>query len=168
MLDLAFELDLAPPRMTAQQKGERAVVDADGRAFVLHFRKREIVRIERAYLAALRPHAPREPLRGPVGVSFGYYYPATKEAAAAMKRAGVAMRRKVTKPDVDNIGKNLLDCMTRAGFFADDSAVALIHAEKFEVTGRPRIAVRVRSLAEFPGELFAALPADEADALEPA
>ena len=140
--------------MTAQQKGERIETDADGRAFVRHFRRPEIVRIEARYLAALRPHAPPAPLPGPVGVTFGYYFPATQEAAAAMRRAGVAMRRKVTKPDVDNIGKNLLDCMTRAGFFEDDAAVALIHAEKFEVTGRPRISVRVRELAEFPGGLL--------------
>ena len=33
--------------------------------------------------------------------------------------------------------------------------MALIHAEKFEVTGRPRISVRVRQLAEYPGGLFA-------------
>lgn len=169
MTDSTFRLDIAPPRMTAQQKGERAVVDADGRAFVLHYRKREIVRIEQAYLAALRPHAPREPLRGPVGVSFGYYYPATKEAATAMRRAGVAMMRMTSKPDVDNIGKNLLDCMTRAGFFADDAAVALIHAEKLLVTGRPHITIRVRELEPFPGGLFAALsPADAQDAIEPA
>ena len=95
------------------------------------------------------------PLSGPVGVTFGYYFPATQEGAADMRRHGVAMRRKTSKPDVDNIGKNLLDCMTRAGFFTDDSAVALIHAEKFEVTGRPRISVRVRQLPESPGGLFA-------------
>ena len=167
MFDFTFELDLAPPTKTAQQKGERAVVDAEGRAFVLHFRKREIVRIERAYCLLLKRHAPPAPLAGPVGVSFAYYYPATKEAAADMKRAGVAMRRKVTKPDVDNIGKNLLDCMTRTGFFADDCAVALIHAEKFEVTGRPRIAVRVRELAPYPGELFEPKDAEDGEGVTP-
>ncbi len=155
MTDFSFVLDLAPPRMTAQQKGERAVVGADGKPFVLHFRRPEIVRIEARYLAALRPFAPAVPLSGPVGVTFGYYFPATQEGAADMRRHGVAMRRKTSKPDVDNIGKNLLDCMTRAGFFTDDSAVALIHAEKFEVTGRPRISVRVRQLPEYPGGLFA-------------
>lgn len=170
MIDFAFVLDLAPPRMTAQQKGERAVIGADGRPFVLHFKRAEIARIEARYLAALRPFAPASPLRGPVGVTFGYYFPATKEAAADMRRHGVAMRRKTSKPDVDNIGKNLLDCMTRAGFFADDSAVALIHAEKFEVTGRPRVSVRVRELPEYPGGLFAdaANDADAGEAVEPA
>ena len=170
MIDFAFVLDLAPPRMTAQQKGERAVIGADGRPFVLHFKRAEIVRIEARYLAALRPFAPASPLRGPVAVTFGYYFPATKEAAADMRRHGVAMRRKTSKPDVDNIGKNLLDCMTRAGFFADDSAVALIHAEKFEVTGRPRVSVRVRELAEYPGGLFAdaANDAGAGEAVEPA
>lgn len=163
MTDISFVLDLPPPTHTAQQKGERAIVAADGRAFVLHYRKREVANIERAYSVLLRPHAPRVPLSGPVAVSFGYYYPATKEGAVAMKRAGVALRRKVTKPDVDNIGKNLLDCMTRAGFFADDSAVALLHAEKFETVGRPRITVRVRELAPYPGELFP----DEREAIEP-
>ena len=60
--------------------------------------------------------------------------------------------------------------LTKAGFFADDSAVALIHAEKFEVTGRPRVSVRVRELAEYPGGLFAdaANDADAGEAVEPA
>ena len=44
--------------------------------------------------------------------------------------------------------------MTRAGFFADDCAVALIHAEKFEVLSFPRISVRVRELAEYPAGLL--------------
>lgn len=168
VIDLAFELDLAPPTHTAQQKGVRAVVGADGRAFAVHFTRPEIRRIERAYSVALRPHAPREPLRGPVAVSFGFYYAAPQTGRAAMKRAGVAMRRKVTKPDVDNVSKSAVDALTKAGFFADDCAVALLHVEKYETTGRPRIAVRVRELAEYPGELFTALPPDERDAIEPA
>lgn len=170
MTDFSFELHIAPPRTTAQQKGERAILDAEGRPFILHFRKKEVVRIEKAYENALRPHAPPAPLLGPVAVTFGYYFAATKDGAAAMRRAGVCLRRKTSKPDVDNIGKNLLDCMVRTGFFPDDSAVALIHAEKFEVTTRPRILVRVRQLAEYPGDLFAAplAPADSGEAIEPA
>lgn len=168
MIDFAFELDLAPPKHTAQQKGERAVVGVDGRAFVLHYKRAEIVRIERDYCAALRPHAPRVPLVGPVAVCFGFYFGATKDGAARMRHAGVALRRKQTKPDTDNICKSLLDCMTRTGFFADDCAVALLHAEKLETVGHPRISIRVRELAEYPGELFTALPPDERDAIEPA
>jgi len=167
MIDFAFDLDLAPPRATSQQKGVRAMLDAEGRPFVQHFKRAELVRIEARYLAALRPHAPRAPLHGPVGVTFGYYFPATQEAASSMRRAGVAMRRKVTKPDVDNIGKNLMDCMTRAGFFADDAEVALVHAEKFEVLGRPRISIRVRQLAEFPAGLFAEPSPPDPEAVEP-
>lgn len=169
MTDLSFVLDLAPPKHTAQQKGARVATGADGRAFVLHYKRAEIVRIERDYCAALRPHAPRVPLSGPVAVSFGFYFGATKDGAARMRRAGVALRRKQTKPDADNICKSLIDCMTRTGFFADDCAVALLHAEKFETVGPPRISVRVRGLAEYPGELFAADGrADERDAIEPA
>lgn len=154
MLDRTFILPIAPPSMTAQQKGERIDFDEDGKPFILHFRRPELVRIEERYETALRGFAPPSPLPGPVGVTFGYYFAATHEGRAEMRRAGVAMRRKTTRPDVDNIGKNLLDCMTRAGFFADDCAVALIHAEKFEVLSFPRISVRVRELAEYPAGLL--------------
>ncbi len=154
MLDKSFVLPFAPPSATAQMKGEKIDFDADGKPFIRHFRRPEIVRIEERYETALRGFAPPVPLPGPVGVSFGYYCPAPHDARAAMRRAGVVMRRKVTKPDVDNIGKNLLDCMTRAGFFADDSAVAVIHAEKFEVLAFPRISVRVRELSQYPAGLL--------------
>jgi Holliday junction resolvase RusA-like endonuclease len=168
VIDLSFELPLSPPSHTAQQTGERAVVGADGRAFVIHYRKRENVRIEREYLEALRPHVPRVPLRGPVALAVGFYYTVTQTGRATMKRAGVALRRKTSKPDADNVSKALVDAMTKAGFWEDDAAVAMLHVEKYETAGRPRIAVRVRELAQFPGELFPSFPADEAEALEPA
>lgn len=154
MIDRTFVLPFSPPSMTAQQKGERIDFDADGKPFIRHFRLPEIVRIEDRYETALKGFAPPSPLPGPVGVSFGYFFPATHDGRAEMRRAGVAMRRKVTRPDVDNIGKNLLDCMTRAGFFADDCAVALIHAEKFEVLAFPRITVRIRELPLYPAGLL--------------
>ena len=98
MIDFAFELDLAPPTKTAQMKGARVAVDADGKCFVAHYKLAAIKKIEAAFCEALRPHAPPVPLAGPLGVSFALYFPATKDGAAKMKRAGVAVRRKVTKP----------------------------------------------------------------------
>lgn len=168
MIDFAFELDLAPPTKTAQQKGERAVIGEDGKPFVIHYKRAEIKRIEAAFCEALRPHAPPAPLAGPLGVSFALYFPATKDGAAKMKRAGVAVRRKVTKPDLDNSLKSALDCMTRERFWPDDSAVALLHAEKFETVGKPRVAVRVRELAPYPGELFEPKDREDADAADAA
>lgn len=168
MIDFAFELDLAPPTKTAQQKGERAVIGEDGKPFVIHYKRAEIKRIEAALCEALRPHAPPAPLAGPLGVSFALYFPATQQNAARMKRAGVALVRRQTKPDLDNSLKSALDCMTRERFWSDDSAVALLHAEKFETVGKPRIAVRVRELAPYPGELFEPKDREDADAADAA
>ena len=54
---------------------------------------------------------------------------------------------RVTKPDVDNIQKLLMDCMTAVGFWTDYAQVASMVAEKFwaEVPG---IYISITELSE--------------------
>ena len=164
MRDLAFVLPIEPPHHTAQQTGLRAVIGEDGKPFIIHYKKAELKRVEREYCDALRPYAPPAPLSPPVAVSLAFYYPSTQQNAARMKRAGVALVRRQTKPDLDNASKSALDALTRCGFVIDDSHIAQLFIQKFETIGTPRIAVRVRELGPFPGELFEPKDAEDANA----
>lgn len=168
MRDLSFVLPIEPPRHTAQQTGLRAVIGEDGKPFIIHYKRAENKRIEREYCDALRPHAPPAPLAPPVAVSLAFYYPATQQNAARMKRAGVALVRRQTKPDLDNVAKSLVDALMRCGFVIDDSNVTQLFIQKFETIGAPRIAVRLREVGPFPGELFEPKDREDADAADAA
>ena len=159
MTDLAFVLPIEPPRHTAQQTGLRAVIGEDGKPFIIHYKRAENKRIERNYCDALRPFAPPAPLAPPVAVSLSFYYPATQQNAARMKRAGVALVRRQARPDLDNAAKALQDALMH---------VAQLFIQKFETIGAPRIAVRVREVEPFPGELFEPKDREDADAADAA
>lgn len=102
------------------------------------------------YLAPKPCPRPRVALRGRVPVA---YYPADYkawqgEACAALAYEGVQIqgplrvsiscqveRPKTTKlpapkPDIDNYAKSVLDALTQAGVWADDSQVVQVQAEK--------------------------------------
>ena len=96
------------------------------------------------------------------------YYPATQQNAARMKRAGVALVRRQARPDLDNAAKALQDALMRCGFVLDDSHVAQLFIQKFETIGAPRIAVRLREVGPFPGELFEAKDREDANAADAA
>ena len=73
-----------------------------------------------AYLA---PHAPAEPITGPVRLLVKWLFPADgRHPDGAWK---------TTKPDTDNLDKALKDEMTRLHFWQDDAQVCSEISEKF-------------------------------------
>lgn len=86
---------------------------------------------DRELEALLRPYAPTSPADGPVGLelTFGIRIP-----ASTSKRMRAAMLAQKTpharKPDLDNLCKELLDCMTRLHFWHDDGQVFSVRMEK--------------------------------------
>lgn len=114
---IAFMIDMTPPTATAQQKG---VFVLGGRA---HFYTKAKVRDAENFLAAmLAPYRPPEPLEGPVYFQARWCYPYRKSE----KRSVVATGKEIphaTRPDLDNLEKNLLDVMTRLQFWGDDAQV---------------------------------------------
>lgn len=79
----------------------------------------------------LEQRAPEKPLEGPLGLEFiaGMPIPAStsKKDREAMLRGEIAHTR---KPDLDNLGKQLLDAMTRAKFWHDDRQVVSLRCSK--------------------------------------
>lgn len=86
---------------------------------------------ERTLEALLAPHAPRSPLQGPLVLEFVAALPVGKSDSKKLREAkltGLVAPEK--KPDLDNILKNLMDCMTRLQFWTDDVQVVCLRCEK--------------------------------------
>lgn len=124
-----FFMPMLPPRTTYQQKQinwkNKTIYEPAG------------VREARAKLSGhLAKHRPEQPMEGPIRLTVKWLYRTkTKEP-----------KYKDTRPDIDNIQKLLLDCMTDLGFWKDDGQVASMIVEKFWVRDLPGIYIKVERL----------------------
>ena len=120
-MTLRFILPIIP---TAQQRARHTRA---GRAYKSAAQEDN----ERTLEAMLLPYVPNRPLSGPVKVFFTAYMPIP---ASTTKRTREAMQREETphtkKPDLDNLEKQLLDCMTRMRFWEDDRQVYCVIKQK--------------------------------------
>lgn len=86
---------------------------------------------ERTLEDLLAPHAPRAPLQGPLVLEFVAALPVGKSDSRTLREAkltGLVAPEK--KPDIDNLTKQIMDCMTRLQFWADDVQVVCLRCEK--------------------------------------
>ena len=79
----------------------------------MHYEKDTVKRVRKTYCDALKPYAPEAPIEGPIEIKIIWRYKAKKPSW------------KTTRPDLDNMEKLLLDCMTETGFWRDDSQVCM-------------------------------------------
>ena len=102
---------------------------------------------ERTLEAMLMPHRPKTPLSGPLELSFCAVFSVPQ--SWTKKRREAALRGKMwhtSKPDTDNLCKQLKDAMTRLGFWADDRQVAAYGRMEKLYGERGEWRVRVREL----------------------
>lgn len=133
-------LQIAPPRCTAQHKGERVVW---GR-FVQHYEKAPQKRARLAYLRAIRAAAHGQVRDYRVKTPEGRLSPLVVEVVFRFQapRRSDAGTPKVTRPDLDNMAKGLLDCLVQSGLMADDAQITrLVLTKKFST--RPCVVVRI-------------------------
>lgn len=133
-----FKIEIIPPTVTAQEKGVYVQ-----RGKPIFYEKQEVKRAKELFLWYLWQHRPDEPLEGPVFLKTVWIFPAGKRHKKGEYKA--------TKPDTDNQLKLFKDCMTKAGYWKDDSQVC------YEVTAKiwgedPGIEVSVCSLDETMGD----------------
>lgn len=86
---------------------------------------------ERTLEALLAPHAPKTPLAGPLVLEFVAALPVGKSDSKKLREAkltGLVAPEK--KPDIDNLTKQIMDCMTRLQFWTDDVQVVCLRCEK--------------------------------------
>lgn len=124
-----------PSTRTAQQKGVTVI---KGR--VHHYEKKEVRLAKEALMYHLMSYRPKAPIEGPVEVFIEWKFGLKK-----CKRT----EWKITRPDLDNLEKNCLDCLTACGFWKDDAQIVSKTTMKMQVPdGEGSLYIRIESLRE--------------------
>ena len=140
---LSFELPITPPTATAQQKKHYYNKNL-GR--VATYKPKNVISAENLLMTALYPHKPASPLGGALGVSIVFYFPFRKTEKKSIIKAGLPVP-KTTKPDLDNMAKNLLDAMTKLGYWDDDALIFDLNLMKYYAP-QGKIKIEIRQLDE--------------------
>jgi len=128
-----------PPTVTAQMKGARCVPHAGG-MIPRFYKTKNYKAAEQHYLSQMPQGVPA---RGPVGVRIRMSY-AWRASEPKKNRAQGAMP-KVTRPDVDNSVKIILDCLTKKCYWGDDAQVTELTAVK-EFADTPGVEIHIWSI----------------------
>ena len=88
------------------------------------------------FLAACAPFLPPSPLEGPLEVTLDFYMPRPRTHLRSRNKEPYlreeAPEMPVSKPDVDNLGKFVLDALNGVAY-EDDSQVCILTARKWYV-----------------------------------
>lgn len=138
-------IDCVPPTTTAQQH-KRIFKTRDGRAFLGTDAKGN--RVQAELCALLSAHVPPQdfPRDMPLTVSIEFAFPYRKSE----KKRVIREKRVIphaSRPDVDNLVKFLLDCMTRTHFWNDDGQVFSLSLRKV-YSAEPGIGIRIDAVDE--------------------
>lgn len=118
-----------PPPPT-HQAALRILKSKDGRQFIGKMSKSSAKKWNEAATLLMR-----QAYKGPgfdraVRVSIVFAYPHTKESWRVCKRTGYPFALKMTRPDLDNLAKSVLDCMVDAGWLKDDNLIVELTLSK--------------------------------------
>lgn len=139
-MELDFNIKCIPPKTTAQST-TRIFKTKSGRMFIGKTEKGKSVREE--LISLLMPFAPEQPIKVPVELVIQWKYPFNKSETKKNMAKGKIWCDK--RSDCDNLAKFFNDCLTRLGFWLDDSQVAILHFEKF-YCAEPGISVKIKEL----------------------
>ena len=132
----------------APKQGDRVrVIQSKGKAFATHYTPAKVKNNARSLAALMEPHKPPMPLEGPLRVSLRFDYP--WRAGESQKARNGGARPKDTRPDWDNLCKNVADVMQASGFYLNDAQLADVRVTKCW-TGQVALHVRLEKISDFP------------------
>lgn len=108
-------------KTTAQHKG---VMVRGGRP--MFFKKKEIVAEEFRLTQYCMVNRPVAPMVGAVEAKITFVFPFTKADEKKFRDMPNHTTPKITRPDVDNCAKTLMDVLTKQRFWLDDSQVTTL------------------------------------------
>ena len=81
--------------------------------------------------ALLQPYRPAQPLEGPLVLKVAAFLPVPMSwSGKRVSEAERGLTKPTCKPDLDNLVKNLKDCLTAMSFWNDDKQVVSLIADK--------------------------------------
>ena len=138
-----FVVKCNPPKST-HQASLRIITPKDGRkAFVGKYDSGKAKQAKNTMASLFQNHRPLFTFQGPVSLTVTYAYPWRKSEPKKNRVKG--WKYCDTKPDCDNLSKQLCDVMTDLNFWNDDSQVAALHFIKIW-SDNPRIEVKIKDL----------------------
>lgn len=99
----------------------------DGGMFLGHDKKG--METQSSLMQLLMLHQPSEPITEPVKMIVKWVYP--WRTSEPKKNRALGAIPCVTKPDCDNLAKQLQDCMTKLRFWNDDAQIYCLQFEKY-------------------------------------
>jgi Holliday junction resolvase RusA-like endonuclease len=120
-------INCIPPKTTGQAAA-RILKRKDGTMFVGKFASGKGKAAQDDLMSLLMPHRPPQPMQGPVECHIVIRWP--WRASEPKRNRGGLPRPCDKRPDVDNLVKMLLDCMTRLAYWTDDGQVARLCISK--------------------------------------
>lgn len=143
--------DFFLPCEALPKQGDRsAVIQRPGRkSFVTHYAAPKVAE-NAAWLQTLcKKHRPLSPMEGPLSLYLRFQFPYRKTDANKLLRGKDICPWKHTKPDCDNLGKQLCDVLEKCGFFGNDAQIADLRVQKVWAPS-PGVHVVLGSLIEVP------------------
>lgn len=130
-----------PPTVTAQMKGTRCVPHAGGMR-PQFYKTKNYQAAEKHYLSQMPQGIPA---RGAVGVRIQITY--VWRNSEPQKNRAKGSLPKISRPDVDNSVKIILDCLTKKSYWGDDAQVCELTAVK-EWGDKPGVEIHIWSLED--------------------
>jgi len=135
---IRIKIDGNPPTRTAQQKGLKVV-----NGHPMFFEKKVVRDAKTELMWKLKPYVPSKPMEGPLSITISWAF----ELKSCKKP-----QWKITRPDLDNLEKGLLDVLGKMGFFKDDAQIVEKYTNKWAVpVGQGRLSIIIREAPD--GEL---------------
>lgn len=136
-MDYEIFMSIVPPTATDQHKGYR-VAQVNGRQVVMTYRKKPQQQAHQRYLDLLKSDAATRcdgigswrMFTKAITVSVQFLFPHPSNVA---KRDRGKAFVKTTRPDLDNMAKGLIDCLSEAGIIQDDSLIWRLELAKYSV-----------------------------------
>ena len=97
------------------------------------------IQAQQELMYLLRQYVPKNPATGAVSLTIDYYMSQTKTELSQKlksKQREFGILKHVKKPDIDNLEKQVLDCMTKLRFWKDDGQVFKVCHEKHYDDGK--------------------------------
>ncbi len=126
----------------AQARARAGINKATGRAIMYTSSKQR--NDQKDLIALMAPYRPEGPSTHGIYLWIDVYLPIPK-SWSKIKRANAesGIFQPKTKPDIDNLAKQVMDCMTKLCFWHDDSQVVELRITK-RYSNRPRWEIDIR------------------------